>query len=301
MKLTGLHLLLTYRCNLECEHCFVWGSPWQSGTMTLQDVSHILKQGKDLGTIEWIYFEGGEPFLYYPILVKGIQEAAHMGFKVGVVSNGYWATQVEDAVEWLAPMTGLVQDLSVSSDLYHSNETPSRKAEIACAAARHLGIPTGVISIAEPEAAEADVAIGQLPQDESRVMHRGRAAERLSGRAAQQSWEQFTECPYEDLDDPGRVHVDPLGNLHLCQGITIGNLFKAPLTELWAAFDPDSHPIAGPLLEGGPAALVRSYGLRHAASYADACHLCYEARKDLRARFPEILAPDQMYGVPNGA
>jgi molybdenum cofactor biosynthesis enzyme MoaA len=40
MRLTGLHLLLTYQCTLECGHCFTWGSPWQSGTMTLQDIRH---------------------------------------------------------------------------------------------------------------------------------------------------------------------------------------------------------------------------------------------------------------------
>lgn len=39
MTLRGLHLLLTYQCNLECDHCFVWGSPWQAGTMTLQGIS----------------------------------------------------------------------------------------------------------------------------------------------------------------------------------------------------------------------------------------------------------------------
>ena len=71
MKLSGLHLLLTYQCNLECDHCFVWGSPWQSGTMTLHIIQEILKQGKDLGTVKWIYFEGGEPFLYYAVLVRG--------------------------------------------------------------------------------------------------------------------------------------------------------------------------------------------------------------------------------------
>jgi hypothetical protein len=38
----------------------------------------------------------------------------------------------------------------------------------------------------------------------------------------------------------------------------------------------------------------------HAASYADACHLCYEARRSLRERFPEVLLPDQMYGVIEG-
>ena len=46
--------------------------------------------------------------------------------------------------------------------------------------------------------------------------------------------------------------------------------------------------------------LVRRYALPHADSYADACHLCYEARRALRARFPDVLAPDAMYGVPEG-
>ena len=35
LKLNGLHLLLTYQCTFECDHCFVWGSPWQTGTMTI--------------------------------------------------------------------------------------------------------------------------------------------------------------------------------------------------------------------------------------------------------------------------
>ncbi len=89
MHLSGLHLLLTYQCSFECDHCFVWGSPWQSGTMTLGDVRCILEQARDLGTVEWIYFEGGEPFLYYASLLKAVQEAANMGFQVGVVSNSY--------------------------------------------------------------------------------------------------------------------------------------------------------------------------------------------------------------------
>jgi hypothetical protein len=97
--------------------------------------------------------------------------------------------------------------------------------------------------------------------------------------------------------EPGRVHLDPLGNLHICQGIVIGNLFEKPLKQICEEYDVDSHPICGLLLAGGPAALVTEYNLPHASSYADACHLCYEARTALRARFPELLKPDQMYGV----
>ncbi len=85
--------------------------------------------------------------------------------------------------------------------------------------------------------------------------------------------------------------------MHICQGISIGNLFLTPLKEICASFKPDAHPITGPLLDGGPAELVSRYALPHGETYADACHLCYAARLDLRTRFPDLLLPGQMYGV----
>jgi len=300
MTLTGLHLLLTYQCNRECDHCFVWGSPWQSGTMTLAKVRHILREARDTGTVEWIYFEGGEPFLYYAVLLRGVREAAAMGFKVGLVSNAYWATDVDDALEWLRPFAGVIEDLSISSDLYHADEKLGPQAKHARAAAEQLGIPLGVISIAEPGAKEATSAVGQLPEEETAVMYRGRAAEKLVARAGRRSWRQFTECPYEDLREPGRLHVDPLGYLHICQGISVGNLYRAPLRGICESYDPDAHPITGPLLAGGPVELVRRYGLPHEEKVADACHLCSEACRALRQKFPNILGPDQMYGVVDG-
>jgi hypothetical protein len=84
--------------------------------------------------------------------------------------------------------------------------------------------------------------------------------------------------------------------MHICQGISIGNLFERPLAEICADFDPEAHPVLGPLLEGGPAELVRRYDLDHQDGYADACHLCDAARRSLRARFPDTLTPDQAYG-----
>ena len=132
---------------------------------------------------------------------------------------------------------------------------------------------------------------GQVP-----VRYRGRAAVELAGKTPHQSWTVYTECPDEDFRSPGRVHVDPFGFLHLCQGITIGNLFDTPLSEICARYDPDAHPIVGPLLAGGPAELARHVGVLPQAEYADACHLCYETRRELRDRYPEFLGPDAMYG-----
>lgn len=296
MTLTGLHLLLTYACTYECDHCFVWSSPEQSGTLTIPQIEDILRQTRTLGTVEWFYFEGGEPFLYHGILGWGARRAAELGFRVGVVSNAYWATGPEDALEWLRDFSGIVQDLSISCDSYHGGDDQERRADFARGAAERLGIPVDIIRIAPVEATNAARPVGQLKAGESTLMFRGRAAERLADRAAHAPWRRFTRCPYEDLREPGRVHVDPLGYVHVCQGIAIGNLFRTPLREICRRYEPEAHPIVGPLLGDGPAELVRRYGVGHEEAYADACHLCYRARAALRERFPEVLAPAQMYG-----
>jgi hypothetical protein len=294
--LSGLHLLLTYQCTFECDHCFVWSGPFQTGTMTLDTVDHILAEAERLGTIEWIYFEGGEAFLYYAILRSGVLRARARGFRVGIVTNAYWANTEHDALEWLRPIAGSVDDLSISSDRYHGGSDSYRNPEIARTAARQLDIPVEFIRIADPDATAGGSGADVLPPGESPVLFRGRAAELLASKVPPIPWQQFTTCPWEDLRHPQRVHVDPFGHLHICQGISIGNVLERPLAEILAEFRPDEHPIIGPLLEGGPAEIVRRYKLAHEDGYADHCHLCYMSRRSLRSWFPEVLAPDQMYG-----
>jgi hypothetical protein len=296
MNLSGLHILLTLQCIFECDHCFVFGGPRQSGVLSLPQLGETLRQAKETPHVRSIYFEGGEPFLYYSTLLSAVQMAAAMGFEVGAVSNGYWALSAEDALECLRPFAGLLQDLSISSDLFHYDKKISDQSYWAAEAAARLGIPCGVITIAQP-GCDAPSVSGQLPEDESSVMYRGRAAEKLAHKAALHPWESFIACPYENLRDPGRVHLDPWGNLHLCQGLVIGNLFHEPLAEICAAYQPETHPIAAALLAGGPAELARRFDFTPAPAYADACHLCFSARQALRPLFPNVLLPDPLYGL----
>lgn len=297
--LRELHLLLTYRCTMECDHCFVWGSPDQPGVMTLEQVRRIFDQGQALDSVEAACFEGGEPFLYYGLLLEAVRQAHTRGWRTEAISNAYWATSVEDALLSLRPLAEAgLNDLLVSEDAYHGSSEEAFPAN-AAAAADQLGIGKGVIAIREaatsvdaPSSAKGEAIKGGA------VRFRGRAAVRLTAGLPQRPWQDLTTCPHEELVSPLRVHIDPLGYVHLCQGLVIGNLFRTPLPEMLAAYAPERHPICGPLLSGGLAALARTHALPHADSYVDECHMCYELRDRLRARFPEQLAPEQMYGVP---
>ncbi len=261
-------------------------------TMTFRQVNQLLNEAKKLGTVEWVWFEGGEPFLYYQIMLKGLGKAAEMGFKTGVLSNAYWATCLEDALEWLRTLAALgVANLGLSSDPYHGEDLEAERVRNGVEAALKLDMRVNVMATTKlPE------KLVRLPGGASELMYRGRAAEKLLEEAPRKAWSEFKECPYEDLANPQRVHVDPLGYVHVCQGLTIGNAWQRPFSEIIKTYDPSNHPVIQPLLEGGPVALVEKFGLSHEEKCADACHLCYMARLALRKRFPRLLAPDQMYG-----
>jgi len=267
--------------------------------MKLKDIRSILDGAKKLDSIEMIYFEGGEPFLYYPILVKALKEAKELGFNVGVVSDCYWATSFDDAREWLLPIAEIgISSLSLSGDVYHGDTVETEPLKNAIKAAKSLVIPVSILSI-EPLNGDdkRPNQIEGIPVGYYELMCKGRAVSKLVDRASLRSWTEFNECPYEELENQKRVHIDFLGYVHVCQGIAIGNALEQPLSEIVNSYDPKSHPIVGPLMQKWPIGLVEKFGLAHDEAYADECHFCNNARLMLRSKFPDILAPDQMYGV----
>ena len=146
----------------------------------------------------------------------------------------------------------MVQDLSLSSDAYHWDEKYRRYTDNARAVAEKLDIPVDLISIAQPEETHSAHAEGQIPAGESAVVFRGRAVEKLAARADQHPWQLFTRCPFEDLSEPERVHLDPLGYVHICQGISIGNIFEKPLHRIFSDYDPDYPPGDRPPAQARP-------------------------------------------------
>jgi hypothetical protein len=266
----------------------------------LSQIRKALDEAAKIGTIKRIYFEGGEPFLFYPLMLEGIRIARSMEFEVGIVTNAYYATSEENAELWLKPLAELgISNLSISNDTFHYEGAKENPAKRASNAAARLGIPTAEIRIEEPI---VKTGIGEQ-QDKGEpvvgggVMFKGRAVERLAGGLPQRWWEEFTECPHEDLKSPKRIHLDSYGNILLCQGLSMGNMWQTPLSKMVKNYDADSHPICRSLVRGGPALLAKEYKVKHEDKYVDACHFCYLVRLALLDRFPQYLTPRQVYGL----
>ncbi len=268
--------------------------------MTKVQVESILEDASNIPTIEWIYFEGGEPFLFYPILLDSVKNAKDRGYKVGIVTNAYFGTSVKDALIWLGPLKDLeIDDLSISDDGFHGGDDETLYARNAITAARQLELPVGSICIEAPITSDSIVNEGKKGQPivGGDVKFRGRAVETLDNDLPRQSFEKFTDCPYEDFENPGRIHIDGFGNTQLCQGISMGNVLERPLSQLMKDYDINQHPICKAIQNGGPKLLAEEFDVGHEKGYIDACHFCYDTRKKLLSRFPEYLLPRQVYGL----
>ncbi len=295
--LKSIHILLTYTCNFTCDHCFLYCGPERSETFTLSGLTKLLKEADKIKSVDSIGFEGGESFLYFPLLLNGVRQANQLGFRTNTQTNCYWAMSVEDAVLWLKPLKKAgIDTLDVSDDAFHHGDEKETHAYFARLAAEKIGLAVNSICIKEPETKEVAHDEKGEPIYLGGPKLRGRAVEKLVPGLPQRPWSEFTECPFEKLNHPSRVHIDPLGNVHICQGLLIGNMFKTPLSKIIEEYRPETHPICGPLLHGGPAKLAEATGTEHKNSYVDACHFCSDLCSKLRTIYPEQLGPSFVYG-----
>ena len=297
-NLDAVHLLMTYRCTRSCSHCFHFGSPNNEQVMTAAQLKRYLKSIKSVPSVKWIFFEGGEPTLYFPLLIEGLKVAHEMGFHTAVVTNGFWIPSIRDMIPWLRQFRDVhLNLLQISVDELHENTRLEPLQRDIVDAAGRAGMLCQFLGVSEPAPDDEPLEArrGATIVD-GEIVYRGRAAHLLVEPQSKWLWSSFDECPHENLMDPYRIHVEVYGHVMVCDGISIGNLGKNSLHEILEAYTPEEHPIVGPLLEGGPAQLATTHEVKHKRGYVDACHLCYGIRRQLRKEFPRLLSPGILYG-----
>jgi MoaA/NifB/PqqE/SkfB family radical SAM enzyme len=314
---TSAGLLLTYKCNCECEFCYYNCGPGKSGLMPVDTAISAWRSLRVLaGDAAKIHLTGGEPFLCWERLLEILQQAGReeLGPVDLIETNGFWATDVNIVRERLGRLDELgMQRLKISTDSFHQEyvdiEPVRRLADIAKAMlgdGRVLvrwrkwlddAVDVRVLSAAERERLYAK-SIVEYP-----CRFTGRAAGRLAELVASQSVEDLSKlnCRADFLGAKG-VHIDPFGNIFsgTCSGIMVGNVTKEPLEEIWRAFEPGWSEVISALFDRGPRGLLeraKKLGYRASAAYADKCHLCTSVRQFLHERGVDesVIGPAECY------
>jgi hypothetical protein len=263
-------------------------------------VDQILQEAKKIVTMEYIFLDGGEPFMRFPQLLNCINKVIQQGFKAGVVTNGFFARSEDCALRFLRPLSHLgVSELRISNDIYHYKSPGTTPAQHALKVSHELGMTVSQICVsASQNDDQPDVKhFTSIPVIDQPLRYQGRASETLTPGVPLSEWNVFARCPIADLDNPDQVYVDAYGNVQICPGINIGNAWETPLSDLLQNYQVADHPVYAPISLGGPKQLSEAYGFVHGVGYVDACHLCYTIRQQLRERLPEYLAPPQVYGL----
>ncbi|MFY9177462.1 MAG: radical SAM protein [Caldicoprobacterales bacterium] len=101
-------LCLTFKCDLECRHCFLSASPYRNEEMSkLQMLTAIENSYK---SVKRMYFSGGEPTLNFEKLLAGLRfaklkkEAHGYPQNICVQTNGNFASSEKEAREKLMAM-----------------------------------------------------------------------------------------------------------------------------------------------------------------------------------------------------
>jgi hypothetical protein len=94
------------------------------------------------------------------------------------------------------------------------------------------------------------------------------------------------------------VWIDCYGNVMVCYGIIIGNLYEKEMKQILAEYNQYENDIVNRLIEGGPRnlfLLAQEKGWQHTGYFFDKCDMCFQSRKYLKDFFPDTLGPDECY------
>ena len=298
-------MLLTYKCNSECAHCFLTCGPKFSGFMNYDDAKKYIYEAQEIPGINYFFIEGGEPFLDSELARKIISYATEKGYWIGILSNGYWAKTVEKGKEILGPLkeAGLGA-IGISTDRYHKEKISEERALNAAQAAKELHVDVDIMVTSDDKSEAGDIKAIlrerniEIPVSVSKVRGKGRGSLICSGKA--RPWQELTSCN-EALKDPGRVHIGPEGAIHLCQGVLIGqDGRKKHLKDIFEEHLESPNIVVEQIIQDGPAKLARfamKYGFEPKHTYLQDCQLCFEVRRFLQDNYPELLGPKEVYDI----
>ncbi len=310
LVITGITWILSYRCNLNCSHCFFD----VNGPLQILDSGLAQKALASLNQPEpltWQHVSGGEPLLFEKELHRLLEVIQASGSRtIGIASNGFWGDSQSRAKKTVAQLKERgVNGVCLSTDSYHRQQIPldyirtSAEQVFEQGLGKHSFVVSCYPAEEEPPVESEPFAIPFAPIPVRKIGNGSSLAVATdSGRD-----QKIPISPCRNLCcclgetspfEPKMVWIDPYGNVMICYGLIIGNLHVNSLAVILENYSIRQSPLLETLAEQGPIGLYRlaqEKGWQRKGPFADECDLCWQARNALRGDFADRLGPDECY------
>ncbi len=138
MNFSNLCLVITDKCNAQCEFCCFSCTPKNTQVMSEDLMFRAIHDAKKIG-ISGVGFSGGECFLYPELLLKGAQEARRNDMTVFIASNGFWGSwENEKIIDYLKKLNP--DKIAFSRDFFHEKYVKQEDFDKAFKACQELNI-----------------------------------------------------------------------------------------------------------------------------------------------------------------
>jgi len=149
IKPSTISIITTYQCTASCRNCCFGCNSKLSKKITLEEVKRYIEDILAIyeDTIKVVVLTGGETFLLKDDLLPMVKYISEKKLITRIVSNAYWATSYEKAMETLQPLViaGL-KEINFSTGDDHQNYVDYDNIVFASMAAMSLDI-TCVINV----------------------------------------------------------------------------------------------------------------------------------------------------------
>lgn len=274
LNVNKLEFLITRKCGGHCKHCSVIpkdadpGGSYVDLDCVLEGLSFLL----DVFRINSLMVFGGEPLLYPDTATKLFRMATVRSVsRRELITSGYFSkdtSYVDTVVDQL--LAAGVNDIKLSIDAFHQEQIPLQYVEPFIVAVlshkfEHLTIhPAWLVSqdhVNEYNARTWDL-IRTLCHTYGVTVSGGNIIA-LSGLAKEHFWSYYPETPIDldvacgtipftnPLTNIKTLRILPTGNIAICRGIVIGNLFDNDIESIIHDYNPDTHRAVSLMLNGG--------------------------------------------------
>ena len=141
MLFQKLTIVVTDRCNAECDFCCFSCSPRGTHVLTEEQIRRVIREAKDLDGLDEICFTGGEPLLCMELVESCAAYAKELGLKSSVYTNGFWGADARRAAEWVSRLKAAgVYRMHFSADTWHQQYVPFAVLKTAMRCSREAGL-----------------------------------------------------------------------------------------------------------------------------------------------------------------